>query len=257
MYLTSTNNISSVFRKLSEQTASKASGPTDNNVDFVITLDSASGKESLKTDNVHAAQVAEISRLNTLRKTLSGRNDDCLVSVGDTGFHDRLCSQTPESQNIDVLPKVAVNYSVARKATSVSPSIIPPGDISMLIARASMRYGVEKNLIRAVIQAESDFCPSAVSPAGAQGLMQLMPSTSSDLGVTNPFDPEQNIMAGTRFLKNMLTRYGGDIDKALAAYNWGPGNLDRKKGLLPKETQQYIAKVRHLLNENQTTSGIV
>ena len=87
--------------------------------------------------------------------------------------------------------------------------------------------------------------------------MQLMPSTSSDLGVTNPFDPEQNIMAGTRFLKNMLTRYGGDIDKALAAYNWGPGNLDRKKGLLPKETQQYIAKVRHLLNENQTTSGIV
>ena len=113
MYLTSTNNISSVFRKLSEQTASKASGPTDNNVDFVITLDSASGKESLKTDNVHAAQVAEISRLNTLRKTLSGRNDDCLVSVGDTGFLNKTpCAKLPAAALLDPIVPKALSAAV-------------------------------------------------------------------------------------------------------------------------------------------------
>ena len=261
MYLTSTNHLSSDYRKLSGQSAGKASNPLDTTNGFVAILDGTSGKESLATDNVHAARVAEIARLKMIRATLSGQNDDCFVSDIDTKFHGHPGSRTMDSQNIDVLPKFSVNHSDDHGATSVTTPIIQSpenrDDISLLIARASKRYGVEKNLISAVIQAESAFRPSAVSPAGAQGLMQLMPSTSSDLGVTNPFDPEQNIMAGTRFLKNMLTRYGGDIDKALAAYNWGPGNLDRKKGLLPKETQQYIAKVRHLLNENQTTSGIV
>lgn len=261
MYLTSANNLSAIYRKLSEQSAGKTSVPPDTTSGFVRTLDSASGRARLNTDNVNAAQVAEIIRLKMIRATLSGQNDDCFVSDKDTGFHGHLGARAMDSQNIDVLPIVSVNYSDDHGTTPVTTPIIQSpenrDDISLLIARASKRYGVEKNLISAVIQAESAFCPSAVSPAGAQGLMQLMPSTSSDLGVTNPFDPEQNIMAGTRFLKNMLTRYGGDIDKALAAYNWGPGNLDRKRGFLPKETQQYIAKIRQLLNKNQVTSGII
>jgi soluble lytic murein transglycosylase-like protein len=98
-----------------------------------------------------------------------------------------------------------------------------------------------------VIQAESSFNHQAVSPAGAQGLMQLMPATAKELGVDNPFDPEQNVMGGTRYLKSLLDRYEGDLDKALAAYNWGMGNLERNPDALPAETRNYQSKVKTFL----------
>lgn len=128
---------------------------------------------------------------------------------------------------------------------------LAPG-IDGIIQKASRRYGVDAGLIKAVVKAESNFNPKAVSSAGAQGLMQLMPATARQLGVTNAFDPEQNVMAGTRFLKELLERYNGNIDAALAAYNWGPGNVDRK-GLgnaLPSETRSYLARVKSLYAQN-------
>jgi soluble lytic murein transglycosylase-like protein len=79
--------------------------------------------------------------------------------------------------------------------------------------------------------------------------MQLMPATARGLGVTNSFDPEQNVMAGTKFLKDLLARYNGNVDKALAAYNWGPGNVDRKPHLLPRETREYLVKVKEYYNQ--------
>jgi soluble lytic murein transglycosylase-like protein len=130
---------------------------------------------------------------------------------------------------------------------SLAPAVEPealPGSIEAIIGRASQRYNVEPGLIKAVIKAESNFNPSAVSSAGARGLMQLMPGTARDLGVTDSFNPEQNVMAGTRFLRQMLDRYNGNLDSALAAYNWGPGNVDRKGNFLPRETRAYLAKVK-------------
>ena len=115
-----------------------------------------------------------------------------------------------------------------------------------IISKASNRYGVDAGLIKAVIKAESNFNPTAVSHAGAQGLMQLMPGTARSLGVNDSFDPEQNVMAGTRFLSDLLKRYNGDLDSALAAYNWGPGNVDRKPDRLPRETRDYLARVKQL-----------
>lgn len=115
-----------------------------------------------------------------------------------------------------------------------------------IIVRASRRYGVDVGLIKAVIKAESNFNPQAVSHAGARGLMQLMPATARSLGVNDSFDPEQNVMAGTRFLKDMLQRYNGNVDSALAAYNWGPGNVDKRPDRLPRETRDYLVRVKQL-----------
>lgn len=128
------------------------------------------------------------------------------------------------------------------------------------ISNAASTHGVEPELIKAVIQAESAGNPNAVSKAGAQGLMQLMPGTAKNLGVKNPFDPEENINGGAKNLAQLIKQYGGDIEKALWAYNAGPDRV--KQGIKPKETQGYIPKVMAIYNQlksekkaNSTTSA--
>ena len=112
-----------------------------------------------------------------------------------------------------------------------------------IISSTARDFGVEPALVKAVIAAESSFWPEAVSPAGALGLMQLMPETAAELGVADPFDPTQNIEGGTRYLSEMLDR-SGDIRRALAAYNAGPHAVDRYDGVPPyRETRLYISRV--------------
>lgn len=126
----------------------------------------------------------------------------------------------------------------------VKSSSVPDGPLSDIINQAASAYQVDPNLISAVIKAESGGNPKATSPKGAMGLMQLMPATARDLGVTDAYDSKQNVMAGTKYLKGLLERYGGNRDLALAAYNWGMGNLEKSHRSMPQETVDYVARIK-------------
>lgn len=119
-----------------------------------------------------------------------------------------------------------------------------------IFQQASDTYGVPVNLLKAIAKQESDFDPNATSRCGAQGIMQLMPKTAASLGVTDAYDPEQNIMGGAKYIRQMLDRYDGDVTLALAAYNAGSGNVKKYGGVPPfKETQDYVAKVTAYMND--------
>jgi soluble lytic murein transglycosylase-like protein len=121
------------------------------------------------------------------------------------------------------------------------------GDIDSAIELAAARHNVDPNLVRAVVKVESNFNPNAVSRKGAMGLMQLMPSTARQLNVKNPFDPEQNVDAGVRHLKQLLESYGGDVKLTLAAYNAGAGAVARSSGVPHyAETQNYVRRITNL-----------
>lgn len=146
------------------------------------------------------------------------------------------------------LAAVARTYAVRESKTIRSSrrvSWIRMADYDHLITTHAARNGVRPELVRAVIQTESAFNPRARSVKGALGLMQLMPETAAELGVSDPFDPAENIGAGVTYLRRLLDRYGNDEELALAAYNAGPTVVDRYHSVPPyRETKNYVARVR-------------
>jgi len=140
-------------------------------------------------------------------------------------------------------------------ATTASPAM-PAKSTDQIVSEASETQGVDSDFIRSVIQQESSGNAHAVSPAGARGLMQLMPSTAQELGVKDSFSPEQNVGGGALYLRKLLERYHGDAIKALAAYNAGPGAVERYRGVPPyRETQLYVQRIVRSYNRKKQSAG--
>jgi soluble lytic murein transglycosylase-like protein len=168
------------------------------------------------------------------------------------GYVDISTDQIASFAHDDSLPWVR---SVDQEAQAVTSLVSKAVDVPAAVDTASRTHFIDADLISSIIHAESSFNPRAVSPKGAQGLMQLMPGTASKLGVKDSFDAHANVDGGTRYIRELLLRYNDDLPKALAAYNAGPHRVDQYKGVPPyKETRLYVARVIREFNRKKQSA---
>lgn len=214
------------------------------NTNFKDVLDAAtSAQQKMAVDALIAASGSGAVSVSTVQKIL-GFNPQYTVSSTQAPV-----ATTQETANTDPAPATSASSETTQTPTTTTSdsdkdSLGCPSELEPYFKEASEKYNVDINLLKVIAKAESNFNPNAVSSAGALGVMQLMPSTASSLGISNAYNARENIMGGAQVIASNLKKYNGDISLALAAYNAGSGNVDKYGGIPPfKETQNYVNKV--------------
>lgn len=175
------------------------------------------------------------------------------LNLHDQAGLDQVSGTTDFSSLLQEQTELINSSTTSDTSNSNTTTTYTASQLESYFEEASNIFGVSTNLLKAIAKAESNFNPSAVSSAGAIGIMQLMPSTAASLGVSNVYDARENILGGAKLISQLLVKYNGDQSLALAAYNAGSGNVDKYGGIPPfEETQSYVVKVLNNLQETIT-----
>ncbi len=217
--------------------------------------------------NVHPRQLEQLIKLKFMDSVglfsdRSSTSSDSLNGTSENEFVALLQALVESNKLTEDLNGLSATGNIGFLNSKLSNNypLLNVTDYDQLIQQASEQYGVDPKLIHAVIQTESGYKSDAISRSGAKGLMQLMDATAASLGVKNSYDPQDNINGGTKFLAYLMQKYDGNEQVALAAYNAGPGRIDRlgisndvqlqeQYSELPKETQNYLRKVMGIRND--------
>ena len=203
-----------------------------------------------KVNNLSAAN-EPLNPLDTIypnNKANTPSFEKVLQATTKSNFGTLLLDPHLKSVNADIIkqsPQTSLTNAL-NEAAAIQANTQPAGKPQILnvISQISKKHGIDEKLVQALIKQESGFNPNAKSKAGAMGLMQLMPSTAKNLGVKDPYNIVQNVEGGVKYLKSMLDKYNGNMILALAAYNAGPGAVDKYDGIPPyKETQNYVRNI--------------
>lgn len=210
-----------------------------------------SSSSNSSTVNSTGADFGQV--LDDAKKAEAAVAIDKLIAQSNGGSVDMSLVQRFFDQNginIELCSNTAVNNTAASASVKLEASGLScSAQLDAIFDEAASKYGVDAKFLKAIAKCESDFSTECTSRSGAMGIMQLMPQTAASLGVTNAYDPYQNIMGGARYISEKLAQYNGDKSLALAAYNAGSGNVAKYGGIPPfKETQNYVAKVMAYYN---------
>lgn len=236
---TSSDEVNYAFQVMMNNYLEKAKNSANKNV------------EAVTNNSAHASDSGE-STDNTEKSSDDGLNE-LASATSNAQTAKQIQQKYLTGQNLLDIPLVINGENVNYSSSSYTPSNASKAELEKIysaVQRAAKEYGVDENLIYAIIKQESDFDSTCTSGVGAAGLMQIMPSNFSYLGITDAYDVDQNVNGGTKLLKEYLNQYGGDIQMALMAYNGGPGTMQRRGVTsaddlykMPEETQNYVPKV--------------
>jgi soluble lytic murein transglycosylase-like protein len=203
---------------------------------------------------VAAVRPGQVERRRSNRRHIAGAGLLAALAFGGVRYQQHRPMNPMEDVSRDLgVPEELMDDL----ADAVEEEIDERAALDPIIEEAAALHGVDPDLVRAVIQTESRFDPRASSGAGAKGLMQLMPRTAKAVGIEDPFDPRQNIFGGVKYLSQMMERYNGNTALALAAYNAGPGNVRRHRGVPPfRETRGYVSKIAKLVADSDAAFSV-